>query len=123
MAAGMLEAEGVKCGLVGANLYNVNYFYGLASGGIRLEVRQCDATRAIELLRQTFSPRQIPDDAGGLSEDTSENDDKCPRCGSENITFEKYARRSFFLGIVLLGFPLPIKKNRYHCLSCGWCWK
>ncbi len=124
MAVGILEDEGIKCGLVGANLYNVNFFYGLASGGIKLEVRRSDAARAVELLRQAFSSEQAIDDAELTQQAGAEDDDeKCPHCGSANIAFEKYARRTFFLGIVLFGFPLPVRKNEYHCLDCGNRWR
>lgn len=43
----------------------------------------------------------------------------CPKCGSDDVYKDKLSLKAFVIGILLLGFPLPFFKKKYHCFNCG----
>ncbi len=101
LARTKLESEGIECFL--ADEYRGHQPY-LPVGGVKLQVRDTDAQRAIEILG----------DSSTLVEDAEENlsepeDDvlRCPRCNS--------------IAVDSPGFSFLRKK--WKCKSCGYQWK
>ena len=47
---------------------------------------------------------------------------QCPECNSANISYRRYHERLFFLTWLVIGFPVPILRRRWRCLSCGYEW-
>ena len=51
-ARSILEMEGIECWLIDETLGNVAPFYSLAIGGVKLQVRESAAPRAVAALRR-----------------------------------------------------------------------
>lgn len=63
LAKTRLEAEGIDCVLTDEHITSMNWFWVPAIGGVRLQVRESDARRAVEILEGE------PDDDDGVDED------------------------------------------------------
>ena len=50
LAKTRLEAEGIDCVLTDEHITSMNWFWVPAIGGVRLQVRESDAGRALEIL-------------------------------------------------------------------------
>ena len=86
-------------------------------GGLRLQVRTEDVEAANELLRQPM-PEGFEIEGLGPYEQP-----RCPKCQSLDISFED-ANKGIELGVLwLVDLPLPIRRNRWRCHSCGQLWK
>ena len=109
-----LEGKGIRCFLTEDATHSL---YGYAAGTIKLQIKESDAKRALEILE--CNQRKEPE------EDLTEKpaDLRCPKCHSEDIEYEKSSKKVFFLSILLLRFPLPFLKKRYKCNNCGHTWK
>lgn len=119
LAKGKLESEGIPAFVRDEYLVGVAWDYSLAVGGVKLEVAEEDAERAVEILKQDHS-NEIPEAQEGLVD--SGPDDKCPKCGSADLILQKRARK---LGALALLFSLPIiyMGKSCKCRSCGHRWK
>ncbi|MFI4911275.1 MAG: hypothetical protein ACIAQZ_06360 [Sedimentisphaeraceae bacterium JB056] len=120
-AAEILDGEGIKCGLIGANFFNAYYFAGIASKGIQLEVMESDVQKAIEILKANIGSGKKA--AVEVAEEISDADFVCPQCGSCEVVREKFERKSFFLTLLFLGFPVPFRNKKVECMDCGHKWK
>jgi len=116
-----LESEGIKCFLGGENFVATYWLLSNADRGIKLQVRESDAKRALEILSseeetgvQETSAVSVPFEAA---------DPRCPKCSSENIEYERFSRKAFFLGILFLRFPIAVPKRSNKCRDCGHVWK
>jgi hypothetical protein len=81
-------------------------------GGVRLMVRAPDVDRALKILAQE------PYDPALKS-----SGPQCPRCGSFDVHYEKYALRRVFAALLLLNLPLPFHKRKWKCRDCAHEWK
>jgi len=115
-----LNAEGIKCFLAGKYFVVMYWLYSLADHGIKLQVRQSDGERALEILG-TNEKADIEESREDLTEESA--DLRCPKCRSEDIEYEKFSKKMFFLGILFFRFPLPFLKKSYKCNNCGHTWK
>ena len=116
-----LEANGIWCFLAGKNFVSMYWLLSGADRGIKLQVRESDAEKALEILGT--------DTHIGLNE-TDDKDMKpeainpsCPNCGSNSIEYEGFSKKLFYLGILFLRFPLPFLRKKHKCKSCGEIWK
>ncbi len=50
IALGRLQAEGIDCRLADEHLVQMDWLYSIAVGGIKLQVREQDAERALQIL-------------------------------------------------------------------------
>jgi len=50
---------------------------------------------------------------------TEVNEIKCPRCGSNEIAKPRLSAQAFAISVLMLGFPFPFLKTKYHCFDCG----
>jgi Zn finger protein HypA/HybF involved in hydrogenase expression len=112
-----LESEGIKCFLLGENFVATYWFLSQADRGIKLQVKKSEAERALEILG-TKEKQKLEKDLTAEVYDLL-----CPKCHSENIEYEKFSRKAFFLSILFFRFPLPILKKKYKCKNCGYAWK
>jgi hypothetical protein len=127
LARSRLESAGIPTFLADENMVNTNWFYSIAMGGIRLQVRAEDVGAALEIL----------DDKAGIPLEAAEADQVlCPKCGSSDTargpsstlglpwlgclgTVLVYVMPSF-----LVSLPLFLAaKWRYRCKSCGHVWQ
>ncbi len=96
-----LEGSGIEAFIADETLVSMNWLYSNAIGGIRLQVREEDLERAMEILQLA------PSEEGIVT---------CPRCGSQNIKYRKIGPAAA-LGL-LIGFLLPAKANKIDCVDC-----
>ena len=116
-----LEANGIRCFLAGKNFISMYWLLSSADRGIKLQVKESDAEKALEILGA--------DTHIGLNE-TEDKDMKpeainpsCTNCGSNSVEYERFSRKLFYLGILFLRFPIPFLIKKYKCKSCGEIWK
>ena len=116
-----LEAKGIRCFLAGKNFISMYWLLSGADRGIKLQVRESDAEKALEILGT--------DTHLGLNE-TEDKDMKpeainppCPNCGSNSIKYKGFSAKLFYLGILFFRFPLPFLRRKYKCKRCGKIWK
>jgi len=119
-----LESEGIDCAVIDEIRGSTGWQYAIAIGGVRLQVNESDAQRALEIL-QGFQDEPIGDEPAEeqIAESETESDRCCPRCGAAEIQYEEFSRRLVFISLVFLGFPLPFLKRRWTCRNCGYQWK
>lgn len=125
---GRLETEGIESFITDENMVT-NWLFSTALGGVRIQVREDDAERARGILAD--GPEEIEWEADEDEEvevevevdDGEEEPERCPRCASTRIHYEKFAKRPLFLSWLLLGFPLPFLKGEWVCQNCGYSWK
>ena len=114
-----LETEGISCFLTGKNFIATYWLLSGANHGVKLQVRQSDAKRALEVLgtREKVNVEE--------TDELSPEPDivKCPKCGGDDIEYEKFSRKAFYLSILFLKFPLPFLKKSYRCNNCRHTWK
>lgn len=124
IAKARLDAQGIRCFLSGEFFVGTYWLLSKADGGVKLKVKLSDADRAREILtpkRQVVQDKaEEPAGTGQRDEDSS--GPVCPKCGSDLVEYEKYSRKMFFLGILLLKIPVPFPKDSYRCLDCGHVW-
>jgi hypothetical protein len=118
LARARLEAEGIHSFIADENFIRLYWALSNAVGGVKLQVREEDATRAAELLQ---TRRPIPEIYLVTEEEAARP--RCPGCKSDNVFFERWSRRGFIGSWILLGLPLPIPLRRWSCRNCGAEWK
>lgn len=118
IAESLLRAEGIFCFLKDALTIQANPFYSNALGGVKLQVHPQDVDSATRILREgdaahdSTEPIIIRNADGAIAE--------CPACESSDISVvKKPSRLGLGLGMLLLGFPVPLFSSVYHCWNCG----
>lgn len=109
LSKGRLESEGIEC-FIADEFTTTSWLLANALGGVKLNVRESDIERALEVL-------QIDTVEAGADEP------RCPECASPDINYEKCSRRVVFASLLLLGFPLPFLKRKWKCKECGYQWR
>jgi len=116
-----LEFAGIPCFLTGREFVAMYWLYSSADRGVKLQVRQSDAAEARKVLGAQ---------AGGIDGSAAPQEEPkdvalgaCPRCGSENVEYERFSKRLFYLSLLLLKFPLSCPKHAFRCNDCGYAWK
>jgi len=112
-----LEAEGVESYIFDENFAGTYWLITQAFGGAKLQVKETEAERALEILKQH------PGFENSLVTAAEPTEIQCPQCQSANVYYEKISRPVAFLFILLLGFPLPFLKRKWKCYDCGCEWK
>jgi ribosomal protein L37AE/L43A len=115
IAKGKLESAGIPCFVADDNMARMNWFYGNAIGGIRLQVGSEYVSTARELLKESV-PEKLPSPG-----DTSYVQPRCPRCDSLEVRRITLNPFSYFL--LLIGIPIPIPAKHWECEDCGATWK
>lgn len=116
-----LEAEGIACFLTGSNFAATYWLCSGANRGVKLQVKESDVKKALEILG---THEKVPVEEAEQSESAPEPDSvKCPKCNCDDIEYEKFSRKVFYLSILFFKFPLPFFKKGYRCNNCGHAWK
>ncbi|MFZ0033622.1 MAG: hypothetical protein WAK60_01365 [Sedimentisphaerales bacterium] len=116
-----LEVEGIPCFLAGKNFIATYWLLSGVDCGIKLQVKETDVKRALEILGRN---EQISIEENLHKDSTPETIAlRCPVCGCEDIEYEKFSKKTFYLSILFLRFPLPLLKKHYRCNKCGHIWK
>ncbi len=123
LARTKLEAAGIPCFLTNENLVSLNRMYSPVAGGVRLHVYQRDAAQAAEVLREPPVMRAEP---GGLAEPaTTTGTERCPRCGSAEVTYDAAAEPGathWFVALLSRLRRFPLQGRAHHCFHCGLNW-
>ena len=119
---GILDEHGIDCFISNENVTTANPLYMNAVGGIEIQIREEDKENAIKILAQnrTEQEEHLEDP---IAEEKTISQTRCPKCGSDEIRKEKVSAAAFAFSILLLGFPLPFFKRKYHCFDCQHEWK
>lgn len=108
LAAGKLEAAGIPAVLVDENINAVGGgIYTSMVGGIKLQVPQIDADRALEALPQRVRINHV----------------KCPKCGSTDTRQIDFSPGLKIFFLLLLGIPYLFVHKPWVCLSCSNVWR
>jgi len=113
----LLESASIPVYLQDENLVRLKWWLSNFIGGIRLQVDGTDEAVSVELLSQPI-PESIS--FGGSTEF---DQPVCPRCGSLEITFDGSSRGAALMSVSILGLPLPLGQETWHCDSCGARWE
>lgn len=135
LARTILEEEGIEVFIADEFTVTANPFYTGFVGGIKVQVSEEDAPRAVAILKEkpigknsmiADLPKEKPPvkDPGSHEDMVSESDRHCPECHSTDVTYERLPMGKIFLTILLLGFPLPFfNKRPWECGRCGHRWR
>ena len=118
-----LESAGIPCFLADLEFTSMYWLSSAANHGVKLQVKHSDVERALEVLgpEPAAPDRQTEPPAGADADEFGEP--PCPRCHSEEVEYERFSRRFFYVSLLLLGFPLLWGRGRYRCERCGYAWK
>ena len=116
-----LESAGIPCFLGDREFASTCWLYSGASRGVKLQVKRSDAERALEVLgpEPAAADRENKEEAGA----DESVPPSCPRCHSDELVYERFSRRFFYLSVLVLGFPLLWGRRRYRCDRCGYSWR
>ncbi len=118
-----LESAGIPCFLADREFTSMYWLSSGASHGVKLQVRRSDAERALAALGPApVAPDREAEPPAGAGVDEF-GGPPCPQCHSEEVAYERFSRRFFYLSMLLLGFPLLWGRGRYRCNHCGYTWK
>lgn len=110
-----LESEGIECFIHDENLIQLNPFYNVLLGGIKLKVKEEDFTRAQGIMNELEATPYTDEDDEIL---------RCPKCQSHKIYSGfrtiKSAKGilSMIISLILYVFPFYIN-SVYRCKDCG----
>jgi hypothetical protein len=111
-----LESAGIAAILVDDNIIRTDWLISNLIGGVKLCVHERDEDAGLDLLEQS-TPANIDVEGVGTFEQPT-----CPVCHSLGIRFEALNRLVAY-GSLLLGVPIPLKRERWSCGDCGHVWK
>jgi len=120
VAQGKLASEGVAAFLCDEHMHAINWHLGAAFGGIRLQVRDSQVVRALEIL-DGFEP--------GTTEDGEEEWEEvacCPECESleiREVTGGNPRQTSLWSQAAPFFEPPTQTTHRWRCLMCGYQWQ
>ena len=115
-----LASEDIDCFLADENAVAVYWLAAGAMGGIKLQVKEADASKAAEILSSKKIVTEDEKDNVAIDEPAIPN---CPQCGSDDVQYEKFSRKMVFLSILLIRMPVTYPKDSYKCRTCGHSWK
>lgn len=114
LAKAQLESSGIEAFVFDDNVVGIQPWYSHAVGGVKLRVFASDREEALAVL--------------GYEDPLAPKEDRCPRCGSYDIDYDRnvgWRRRLTFglMSILLLGLPLLFRGKRWQCNVCNYSWK
>lgn len=118
LAKGALDSTGIPCFLANENIVRLDWLLAGAVGGIRLQVPEPVAEKALQVLNDGI-PAVFFSETGELYEQP-----QCPKCDSLNISYQDRNRWATFLSWLMLSIPLPFPKQLcWVCQKCGYEWE
>jgi hypothetical protein len=114
----LLETAGIQAWIADEQLVRMDWFISNMVGGMRLQVEDGDEVPAREILENKQVPPAIK-----YGPDETFVQPTCPKCGSAEITLGDGTERGRSLvALYLLAIPVPPRKARWHCETCGEQW-
>jgi hypothetical protein len=125
MAKTFLESEGVNTIIRDELTAQVNNFYSIAIGGVKLLVSEGDYKRGIEILTKGgyLNPVETRKKIEFVIEDAIMDKRFCPFCKSRNIGIRKKTDTFTAFIYAILALFSPAFKRTYVCLDCKKEWK
>jgi hypothetical protein len=122
LAKSVLDSADIECFLADENLIRMDWLYSNAIGGIKLLVREEDASAAMEMLDQSC-PETFDVEGVGQYRQPS-----CPNCQSIDVSFEELIKSVAYGSIAatwLAGImpPIPLRRRGWKCHACGHAWE
>ena len=123
-----LESEGIECFVTNEHTVTMNWLYSNAIGGVGVQVKTVDIERTNEIL-QAVMDSDAAEGESTLSDSEMDigsyatSEIRCPKCGSENVYYEKFSRRLVFASWVILSVPLPFLRKKWKCRECEYLFK
>jgi formate dehydrogenase maturation protein FdhE len=93
----------------------IKWFYSIALGGIKVQVRKNDFELANEILQSALLE--------GKHAAQEYNEDICPRCGSTNTSTAVFGKQWAILTWLIVGIPLIWPWIRLRCATCRNTWR
>ena len=115
LAKSVLDSAGIECFLADENTVRTDWFYSNAIGNVKLLVREEDAEAARELLDQA------PLDEFELPEFGTFKQPRCPKCGSDDVSY-KGLMRNLAYATIAIGLPFPVSHIAWYCNNCKNVW-
>ena len=113
-----LESAGIEAYLQDANLIRLDWQMSNMIGGLRLQVDEPDVDAATAVLAAPVPAAIV------MEEDEPEFEQpRCPRCGSNEVTYEGKSRGAALVSLSFLAIPLPFGKSSWKCSACGARWR
>jgi len=116
LAKSVLDSAGIENFLTDVNTVRMDWLWSNALGGVRLFVKDSDASAAKELLDQKFQ------DAFEVEGQTPFTQPRCPVCQSFDVSYKGLHKRIAYASI-FLHVPIPLSRLGWRCSSCGHMWE
>ncbi len=87
-----LESEGIDAFVADEHMIQANWLYSQAIGGIRLQVKESDAEKALSILKDVSEPVHEE-----ITDSTESIDEYCPKCHSTNIQYRIFSPKPVFI--------------------------
>jgi hypothetical protein len=116
LAKSVLDSAGVENFLTDVNTVRMDWLWSNALGGVRLFVKDSDASAAEELLNQSFR------DSFEVEGQEPFTQPRCPVCQSFDVSYKGLHRRLAYAS-VFLGVPIPLSRLGWRCAACGHMWE
>ena len=119
VARGALEAAAIPCFLRDENTVRLDWQISNFIGGMRLQVPAADEATARAILSGLALEDDPTSDAGPAL-----SDERCPACGSANISPRQRWHWWSLLSVWLFAVPVSLKTGarQWHCNSCNATW-
>lgn len=111
LARARLESEGIPAFVADEHTINMQWLYSDALGGVRLQVPEPWALRALSVLAE--DREQV------LMEEQQVDTELCRHCGSADTEYHQIGRRWAFLMFLGINFPLFPVRDGLRCRDCG----
>ena len=115
LAKGSLDSAGIECHLADENMVRLDWFISNGIGNAKLIVKPEDVDDAEAVLSQPIPEGFEYGEGEGFEQP------RCPKCQSLDVTFETLNKPVAY-GSAWLGFPLPVKSEKWICNNCGARW-
>jgi len=116
LAKSVLDSAGIENFLTDVNTVRMDWLWSNALGGVRLFVKDCDASGAEELLNQSFQ------DSFEVEGQERFTQPRCPVCQSFDVSYKGLHKRIAYASIIL-HVPIPLSRLGWRCASCGHMWE
>jgi hypothetical protein len=116
LAKSILDSAGIENFLTDVNTVRMDWLWSNALGGVRLFVKDSDASAAEELLNQSFQ------DSFEVEGQERFTQPRCPVCQSFDVSYKGLHKRIAYASIIL-HVPIPLSRLGWHCASCGHMWE
>ncbi|MBV8328559.1 DUF2007 domain-containing protein [Chryseobacterium sp.] len=114
----ILAENGINSFIANEQLIQSDWLLSQAVGGIQLQVFEHDTEQAKKIL-QNYKDNEEYSLEVDYTIENSGFSFVCPKCGSNHIYQDEKPGGIFGISWLILGFPIMVPKNQYHCYYCG----